>query len=190
VTATLGRPLDPAVTEAIQQAALRLLADQGFVRMSMEGIAREAGVGKPAIYRRFRHKAEVVATAITQALPPMPSPAEGPARERLWTVYRDGMPPEAEDYLALIGGLMAEHRHHPQLIEAFRSRFLLPRRAHVMELLAAGQASGELRGDLEPERMLDLLAGPILARAFAGADTGLAWREAAFADWWTLVKAR
>jgi AcrR family transcriptional regulator len=190
VTATLGRPLDPAVTEAIQQAALRLLADQGFVRMSMEGIAREAGVGKPAIYRRFRHKAEVVATAITQALPPMPSPAEGPARERLWTVYRDGMPPEAEDYLALIGGLMAEHRHHPQLIEAFRSRFLLPRRAHVMELLAAAQASGELRGDLEPERMLDLLAGPILARAFAGADTGLAWREAAFADWWTLVKAR
>jgi AcrR family transcriptional regulator len=190
VTAVQGRPLDPAVTAAIQQAALRLLADQGFVRMSMEGIAREAGVGKPAIYRRFRDKAEVVATAITQALPPMPSPGEGPARERLWTVYRDGMPPQAEDYLALIGGLMAEHRHHPQLIEAFRTRFLLPRRAHVLEMLVAGQASGELRDDLEPERLLDLLAGPILARAFAGADTSLAWREAAFADWWTLVKAR
>ena len=189
MTTAPGRPLDPSVTDAIRQAALRLLAEQGFVRMSMEGIARAAGVGKPAIYRRFRDKAEVVAAAITGALPPMPSPDAGSARERLWLVYRDGMPPDAEDYLALIGGLMAEHRHHPELIEAFRSRFLLPRRAHVLDLIAGAQATGDVRADLEPERLLDLLAGPILARAFAGADTSLAWREAAFGDWWRLVAA-
>jgi hypothetical protein len=59
-----------------------------------------------------------------------------------------------------------------------------------MAMLAAAQASGEVRGDLTPERLLDLLVGQILARAFAGADTGPAWREAAFADWWELVKAR
>jgi AcrR family transcriptional regulator len=189
LTTAPGRPLDPSVTDAIRQAALRLLAEQGFVRMSMEGIARAAGVGKPAIYRRFRDKAEVVEAAITGALPPMPSPHEGSARERLWIVYRDGMPTAAEDYLGLIGGLMAEHRHHPELIEAFRERFLLPRRAHVLELIAAGQAAGEVRDDLDAERLLDLLAGPILARAFAGADTGPAWLEAAFGDWWTLVRA-
>jgi AcrR family transcriptional regulator len=188
-TAPPGRPLDPTVTDAIQQAALRLLAEQGFVRTSMEGIARAANVGKPAIYRRFRDKAEVVAAAITEALPPMPSPAEGSARERLWRLYRDGMPAEAEDYLGLIGGLMSEHRRHPELIGAFRESFLLPRRAHVLAAIERAQDEGALRADLSGERLLDLLAGPILARAFAGADTSLAWREAHFADWWTLVSA-
>jgi AcrR family transcriptional regulator len=190
VTAAPGRPLDPAVSEAIERAALRLLATDGFARMSMEAIAREARVGKPAIYRRFRDKAHVVETAIARALPPMEVPPPGPARERLWKLYRESMPAEAEDYLGLIGGLMTEHRRHPELIAAFRHRFLLARRRLVQGVLAEGQASGEVRGDLGAERLLDLLAGPILARTFAGLDVGPAWREAAFADWWALVRAR
>ena len=49
--------------------------------------------------------------------------------------------------------------------------------------------------DLDPElcariRASILLAGPLLARAFAGADTGPEWRRDAFATWWDLIKER
>ena len=83
---------------------------------------------------------------------------------------------------------MAEHRRHPELIEAFRHRFLLARRGIVVTAIAEAQAGGAVRDDMSAERLLDLLAGPILARAFAGLDVGDDWRRAQFADWWTLVR--
>ena len=183
-----GRPLDPQVSEAIGTATLRLLVRDGFAALSIEAVAREAGVGKPAIYRRFAGKPELVAAAIDTALPPMRAPAPGPARGRLRELFA-ALPLDAASYLALIGGLMAEHRRHPELIEAFRERILLPRRTLVMDAIAEAQGAGEVRSDLEPERLLDLLAGPLLARTFAGRDVGPAWRDAAFADWWRLARA-
>jgi AcrR family transcriptional regulator len=187
---TAGRPLDRAVTEAIHKAALKLLVDQGFARMTIEAIAREARVGKPAVYRRYGDKAAVVAAAIEHALPDMPEPPPGPSHERLHALFTGSMPADAPNYLALIGGLMAEHRRHPEIIAAFREQFLLPRRAIAMRVIAEAQRAGEVRDELEPERLLDLLAGPILARTFAGRDVGPEWREEAFADWWRLVATR
>ena len=90
--------------------------------------------------------------------------------------------------MALIGGLMAEHRRHPELIDAFRRSVLLPRRAVGLALVYRGQQRGDIRRDIEPVAAVDLFAGPFLARVFAGEDTGHAWRRAAFAAWWTLVR--
>ena len=59
-----GRPLDESVDEAILQAAVRLLHAQGYARMSIAGVAEEAGVGRPAIYRRYSDKADLVSAAI------------------------------------------------------------------------------------------------------------------------------
>ncbi|GHI39712.1 hypothetical protein Sviol_41200 [Streptomyces violascens] len=48
------------VTEAIRAAVFEELAAVGFARMSIEGIARRAGVGKTAVYRRWRSKLSLV----------------------------------------------------------------------------------------------------------------------------------
>ena len=53
----MARPLDPDIDIAIKAATLALLRERGFARMSMEAVAGAAGVGKPAIYRRFADKA-------------------------------------------------------------------------------------------------------------------------------------
>jgi AcrR family transcriptional regulator len=184
-----GRPLDPRVTDAIKAAALGLLVEQGFARMSMEAIAREAGVGKPALYRRFPDKAALVVDAIATELPVMHVPPPGPAYERLRGLFTEGLPMDAPTYLGLIGGLMAERGRHPELIAAFRSRLLGPRRDIVAGVIADAQAAGEVRGDLPAVRLLDMMAGQILARTFAGLDVGRAWRAAAFDDWWRVVRA-
>jgi AcrR family transcriptional regulator len=70
----MARPLDPTIDRAITEATLTLLQQRGFARMSMEAVASVAGVGKPAIYRRFRDKAELVATVIEGQLPHMEVP--------------------------------------------------------------------------------------------------------------------
>ncbi len=50
-----------------------------------------------------------------------------------------------------------------------------------------GQARGDIRADIPSVAALDLLAGPLLARAFAGEDTGPQWRKRAFDTWWSVL---
>ena len=92
--------------------------------------------------------------------------------------------------MGLIGGLIAEQDRHPELIGAFRRSILLPRRAMVRSIIERGQARGDVRGDIDPEAALELMAGPFLARVFAGLGTGPRWRKAAFETWWEILRER
>jgi hypothetical protein len=92
--------------------------------------------------------------------------------------------------VGLIGGLIAEQDRHPELIDAFRRTILLPRRAVVRSIIERGQTRGDVRGDIDPEMALELMAGPFLARVFAGLDTGPRWRKAAFESWWEILRER
>jgi hypothetical protein len=49
-----GRPRDPRRDAAIRDAAIALLAEVGYERMSVDAIAAVAGVSKPTNYRRSR----------------------------------------------------------------------------------------------------------------------------------------
>ena len=183
----MARPLDPTIDRAITEATLTLLRRRGFARMSVEAVASTAGVGKPAIYRRYRDKAELVASVIEGQLPQLEVPDVGDTRAELWMGVDRGFPADAPGYVGLIGGLIAEQERHPELIEAFRRNVLLPRRAIAQSLIERGQVRGDIRSDIPPVAALDLLAGPLLARAFAGESTGPKWRKRAFDTWWSLV---
>jgi AcrR family transcriptional regulator len=186
----MARPLDRSIDDAITSATLALLTERGFARMSMEGIATAAGVGKPAIYRRFRDKAELVATVIAAQLPSLAVPDLGDTRAELWQAVELGFPADGAAYVGLIGGLIAEQDRHPELIDAFRRSVLSPRRAVGRALIERGQQRGDIRRDIDSEAAVDLFAGPFLARVFAGVDTGPGWCKRAFETWWDLVKER
>ena len=186
----MARPLDPTVDRAITDATTELLRERGFARMSMESVATAAGVGKPAIYRRYRDKAELVATVIAAQLPAFDVPDLGDTRAELWMAVERGFPADGAAYVGLIGGLIAEQERHPELIEAFRHSVLLPRRGVGQALIERGQARGDIRSDIAPVAALDLFAGPFLARVFAGLDTGPEWRASAFETWWHLITER
>ena len=49
IRAKPGRPVDPGVRNAILDAALQLLAEEGYTRMSMDAVAKKAGVTKPTV---------------------------------------------------------------------------------------------------------------------------------------------
>jgi AcrR family transcriptional regulator len=186
----MPRPLDKNVDEAIREATLALLSERGFARMSIEAIASAARVGKPAIYRRYPDKAALVAAVIASQLPALVPPDLGDTRAELRELAVQGFPADGPAYVGLIGGLIAEQQRHPALIDAFRRTVLLPRRATVQSVIERGQARGEIGAEHDPEYLVDTLAGPFLARVFAGAETGPRWRERAFDRWWDTVKER
>src|SRR5919199_6631258 len=152
----MARPLDPTIDRAITEATLTLLRERGFARMSMDAVARAAGVGKPAIYRRFRDKAHLVASAIEGQLPQLEVPDLGDTRAELWMGVERGFPPDPPGYVGLIGGLIAEEGRHPELIEAFRRSVLLPRRAIARAVVERGQVRGDIRADLPAVAAVDL----------------------------------
>lgn len=61
-----GRPRSLATQEAVLNASLELTQEIGYSKLTMEGIAAKAGVGKQTIYRWWPSKAAVVLEAFTQ----------------------------------------------------------------------------------------------------------------------------
>jgi AcrR family transcriptional regulator len=59
-----GRPRDPKVDEAILAAALDLLAEQGYSRLTIEQVALRAGVARTSLYRRWSTKESLILDAI------------------------------------------------------------------------------------------------------------------------------
>lgn len=172
------------------QATVRLLGEKGFGGMTMEEVAIVAGVGKPAIYRRYGDKAELVTAVIRSQLTPLEVPDLGDTKAELAAAVEKGLPADGPGYLRLISGLVAAEARHPELIEAFRTAILGPRRAVVIALVERGIERGDLRADLDPVAAIDFMAGSYLARAFAGLDTGPAWRSKAFEIWWEDMRRR
>jgi AcrR family transcriptional regulator len=185
-----GRPLDPEVTQAILGAVLRLVAAEGFARMSVEAVAREAGVGKTAVYRRFADKAELVAAAFASVLQPVEPPDRGDTKAEMRELFLAIVPPDPEGFIGLVGGLLAEHRRHPEMVEAFRRSVVLPRREAALRVIRRGRERGDLRTDVDEQLLLDLIAGPGIARTFAGHPIDDAWRERMIAFWWSVAEAR
>src|SRR5689334_21157083 len=78
-----GRPLDESLDDAILQGAVRLLHEQGYAGISIAGVAVEAGVGLPAIYRRYSDKADLVSAAIAYMRIRVTAPDTGDTRQDL-----------------------------------------------------------------------------------------------------------
>jgi AcrR family transcriptional regulator len=161
--------LQQKVTNAIRGATLAELARVGYARMSMESIARRAGVGKAAIYRRWATKSALVVTVIgAVTADDVEVPDTGTFRSDLRAVLGANAAllrrPITQRILA---DLMAETRRLPALEAALRSSVQDRRRAKGRDLLRRAIDRGELPADLDCDLALDLLAAPLYWRIVA-----------------------
>jgi len=110
-------------------------------------------------------------------------------RAEVELMFEQLVPPDPEGWVGFVGGLFAEHRRHPQVVEAFRQGVLLPRRAAARRAVERGQARGDLRSDLPAEVLLDFIVGPGIARVLAGEPVDESWRRVGLELWWDLARA-
>ena len=162
-----GRPRNPELDRAIQEAALQLLGEEGYERMSIEQVAQRAGVGKPTVYRRWGSKQELVIDALARLSDPYEVPEDGTVRERL-TGFLEQVWARASraktDRTDLVSNLIGAMHRDPELGAAVRTAFVAERRQQLVALLEEGVAAGEVREDLDLDLAADLLLSPLMAR--------------------------
>ncbi len=147
-----GRPRDPHVDEAIRQAALELLIEEGFARMSIEGVANRAGVGKAAIYRRWDSKTALVIDAVQdRVICTTPEwPRTGDIRADLEAIFSQMIEKVSTVEGQLMTNLASELARNPELAKAFTDQFILVRRADLRDRIQAAMDDGQLpAGDVE-----------------------------------------
>lgn len=142
--------------ELILAAASELFSESG-ADLSIDELARRAGVGHATIFRRFPCKDDLILAMIEQRLADLAEAVEDAARrDDAWEGLAAAMAIIAERQ-AMDRGL-AEAAHSrvvgaPNLREA-RERILTP----IADLLHRAQAAGQVRDDLQPEDVFFLIA--------------------------------
>jgi len=162
----MGRPKDARADRAILETTLELIAERGAHAFRTEDVAARAGVGKGAIYRRYRSKEELVTAAVAAlAREEIAVPDTGSTRGDLLALMREAV----ELYRSSLPGrlmpkLIGAMADNPELARAVRDGFLAVRRSALSEVLRRGVERGDLRPDLDLELALDVLGGPLFYR--------------------------
>lgn len=165
---SVGRPRSAAARQAILDAALHLARRDGFPALTIERIAKEAGVGKPTIYRWWSSKGTIVFEALQQrAEQTIPIPVEGPLPTKLMAFLQSVFAALNEDTGEIVRSLMAEAQHDPAFAVIFRTQFINVRRKPLLALLQDGVASGELAADTKINVLVDLIYGAMWYRLLA-----------------------
>ncbi|GAA1135430.1 TetR/AcrR family transcriptional regulator [Streptomyces javensis] len=158
--------LQENVTDAIRTAVFEELATVGYGRMSIERVARRAGVGKAAIYRRWRSKLpivlEVVSALAVQGLPtPDTGSLQGDIKVLLEATARVLWHPMAAQ---IIPDLFAESARNPDMAQALQAAVRDSQRGVAEVVIRNAVDRGELSADTDVDLALDLASGPLYWR--------------------------
>jgi AcrR family transcriptional regulator len=163
--------LQPDKTDAIVAAFYDELRDGGHDKLTMDRVAARAGVGKAALYRRWRSKEQMLAELVTALgnAEDTPAPDLGNLRDDLYAFFADavnwGNDPLIRQVTAYV---IATARSSPELIEAMRP-VPGPDRDAAQVILQRAIDRGELAPDTDMQIALDVI-------------TGLLWRRMILAD--------
>jgi len=181
-----GRPLDENVDAAILDTAWRLLLREGYARMSIARVAEEARVGRPAIYRRYRDKSELVAAVLADKQSRTQPIDTGSARGDLIAHLEFARRRFAVE---LAGTMIVEGRKHPELLDGFRRGMLRPRMADIIVALERGKQRGEVRADLDSEIAVHALMGAFMFYRIAEGQPTKGWAEHVVDQLWPAFAA-
>ncbi len=161
-----GRPRSEQSRLAILRSTLKLLRQQGgFPDLSIEAIAADANVSKATVYRWWPNKAALVADAFTASSEDeLRFPDTGSVQSDMSLQMRRLIRIFRSKRGKVVAALLAGGQSDPELIEAFRERFLWPRRRQAYKTLQRGIDRGELRRNSDLDLILDSLYGPIYMR--------------------------
>ncbi|MFD5234505.1 TetR/AcrR family transcriptional regulator C-terminal ligand-binding domain-containing protein [Streptomyces qaidamensis] len=154
---------------AVPEATITELTKSGYAALTVEGVARRAGVHKTTIYRNWKDSDGLVADALAgHFAADIPIPDTGTVESDLRALARSLVATmTAQAGRALLATVLSDAVRHPRFAEAkhalFGDRF---RRAKPVVTRAIER--GELPADTDPAELLKTLAAPIYFRLVTG----------------------
>jgi AcrR family transcriptional regulator len=149
----------------ILSATFDLAAEVGYAALTIEGVATRAGVGKQTIYRWWPSKGAVLLDALLdRALIALPVPDTGDLRADLEAHMTELGRRLGEPQMGAYRGLIAAGQSDPDLAAAIERTLLRPRVEACRERLAAAEAAGVLRPDVDVDQLIEVLYAPMYYR--------------------------
>lgn len=170
---TDARKPDPArrnerSRQAVLEATRELISEVGYAKISIEGIAARAGVGKQTIYRWWRSKGAVVFDsflALSEGADGMALPDTGDIEADLKAVMRATAAEFADPaFEAPIRALNLEIAGDPELAALYREKLAAPVDEAKKERLRSAQQVGQIAADADLDLALELLYAPLYQR--------------------------
>src|ERR1039457_738818 len=157
-----GRPRDEAVREKIVRAAVELMEEAGYARVTCDAIAERAGAGKATIYRWWPNKAAVVIDAFVESVTPeLPNQKLSCLEEYVTVHMRRFAKVLMGSKGRFLAAVIAAAQDDAEVAGALLSHWLKPRRAVSRKILREYRAEGQLSKDLNLEQVLDAMYGPL-----------------------------
>jgi AcrR family transcriptional regulator len=164
----IGRPRNPAIDSAVLEVTIALLDEFGYSGLTLEEIARRAGTTKPAIYRRWPTRQELILAALAHRLGEAHAPDTGCTLcdldecLKLFAAAFKRMPP------GVVAPLFADCAGKPELRATFMATLFDPPRTAVEQTLERAYERGDLRPDVDLALVLDLIGSLVHYRVLFG----------------------
>jgi AcrR family transcriptional regulator len=155
----------------ILDAALEVLAEVGYDRLTMDAVAQRAKASKATLYRRWNSKATLVVDALASQKASPPVPDSGELRTDLLTAFCGMGGLTDHDTTQTFGAVMTALSTDPEFAAEFRARVLQPKAQLSRMLFERAVARGEVRDDLDLDLVAPALAGIVLHRLFVMGET-------------------
>lgn len=169
-----GRPRSPRAQQAIVTATCDLLLELGYEKLSIEGVAARAGVGKQTVYRWWPSKSALVTEAVLEGRLPIsgePPSDTGDLRSDLGSWLARQFEALADPYvLSLIRAVTAAAADNDTAGAALYEKFTGPAHDAIVDRLAAAVSAGQARCDADLDAAADAVAGTLLYVALARQD--------------------
>jgi AcrR family transcriptional regulator len=137
------------------------MLERGYHAATVTEIARRAGVGTPAIYRRWPTKVEFAMDLMVRVSEPEPIPETGSIRDDLVSFMALRLRTwSAPLFRQLVFPALLQAQAEGTLAKQMGERFSQYRQALGARIRRSVE-SGELRSDTDPDRLIDLLMGTI-----------------------------
>jgi len=162
-----GRPRGESAAShaAIMQAVYDLLQERSVRDLTMEAVAKRAGVGKPTLYKWWPSKAALVFAMFHERLAAVPvavssASAEAGLRARI----RHLITALNGSFGKVIADLIAEGQSTPDLLKDLYDQHVRERREAAIADIERGKAAGEFPATLDPVLAVDAIVGAIYYR--------------------------
>ena len=155
-----GRPRDPLLESRVFDAAIELYAECGWSGFNFEAIARRAGVGKAALYRRWESRGELLRQTLEARWLQVGAIDTGSLRGDLVRLAHMCLEVRTSSYAGTALHMLMDGQRFPE-VAAVTAPYGEATIRQARAIVRRAIARGELEGSVNPGMVLDVVVGGV-----------------------------